>query len=66
MYRVGEFNIDMFMEGSKQMRPQSFKAGLPIYYILEFDWARDSITRDWSITVWAEDGNINVKHNSGI
>ena len=47
------------------MKPESFKAGEVKNYILEFDWGRKDITRDWSITAWAEKGGVSVKYSDG-
>ena len=55
----------MFAEGSNQMKPESFKAGEMKHYILEFDWGRKDITRDWSITAWAEKGGVSIKYSDG-
>ena len=44
------------------MRPQQLKAGQTAIYILEFDWAREDVTPDWSFTVYAENGPVKVKH----
>jgi len=38
------------------------KAGQKYTYILEFDWAREDITPDWSVTAWAENGAVTVEH----
>ena len=58
IYRVGDYTVDMFRDGAKQMRPQHYKAGETYSYILEFDWSREDVTPDWSITVYAEDGPV--------
>jgi len=34
-------------------------------FIVEWDWARESITPDWSVTAWAEYGTVSVTHNDG-
>ena len=47
------------------MRPQQLKAGQTATYILEFDWAREDVTPDWSFTVYAENGPVKVKHYHG-
>ena len=33
---------------------------------MEFDWQRECITPDWSVTAWAEKGQVTVKHRDGI
>ena len=56
----------MFREGSHQMKPIDFGAGETKSFILEFDWSRDCVTPDWSLTAWAERGALTVKHTDGI
>ena len=50
IYMDGASAIDMFREGSKQLDPITFEAGMTKKFILEFDWARQGITADWSLT----------------
>ena len=45
------------------MKAQKFKAGEKKQYVLEFDWSRENITPDWSITVWAEFGEVSVVYS---
>ena len=66
IYRMGDFTVDMFRDGAKQMRPQQYKAGKSYTYILEFDWSREDVTPDWSVTVYAENGPVHVKHYDNI
>ena len=47
------------------MKPEPFKSGESKHYILEFDWARKDITKDWSITAWAEKGGVSIKYSDG-
>ena len=33
--------------------------------MVEFDWAREGITPDWSVTAAGEKGDVTVIHSSG-
>ena len=35
-------------------------------YVVEFDWARECITPDWSVVAWAEKGEVTLMHSSGL
>lgn len=48
------------------MKPIIFEAGDSKTFILEFDWAREGITPDWSVTAYAEKGSVSVSHSEGI
>ena len=45
------------------MKAQKFLAGEKKQYVLEFDWSRENITPDWSITVWAPLGEVSVVYS---
>ena len=47
------------------MKAEPYKAGEIKHYILEFDWSRKDITRDWSITAWAEKGGVSITYSDG-
>ena len=40
-------------------------AGQTKTFILEFDWARECITPDWSLVAMAEKGEVVVSHLNG-
>ena len=42
------------------------EAGETIEIILEFNWARTGVTRDWSLVVWGEETKVSVEHSSGV
>ena len=63
IYLFGAPTIDTFEKGAHQMKAQKFKAGEKKQYVLEFDWSRENITPDWSITVWAEFGEVSVVYS---
>ena len=44
------------------MSQEPFKAGEVKRYVLEFDWSRENITPDWSITAWAELGGVSIRY----
>ena len=56
----------MFKEGTHQMKPILFEIGETKTFILEFDWAREGITPDWSVTAYAEKGGVSVSHIEGL
>ena len=33
---------------------------------VEFNWEREGITKDWSVTAWGESGGVTVVHNDGL
>ena len=43
-----------------------FVANEPKSFIVEFDWARENVTKDWSVSAWAASGEIEVSHVDGI
>ena len=47
------------------MKPVAFKAGEKKQFVLEFDWSRENITPDWSITTWAEKGGASILYSDG-
>lgn len=48
------------------MKPILFEAGDTKTFIVEFDWAREGITPDWSVTAYAEKGVVSVSHSEGL
>jgi len=42
------------------------KAGQVDEIVVEFDWTRECVTPDWSVTAWAETGKVTVLHVDGI
>ena len=66
IYRDGDFRVAMFKDGAYQIDPISFKAGQTINFIVEWDWERENVTPDWSITAWAEQGTVKVTHVDGL
>ena len=41
-------------------------AGESIEVEVEFNWEREGITKDWSITAWGEVGAVTVEHSDGL
>ena len=62
----GDYKIEMFKEGTHQLNPIRFSKDDKKDFIIEFDWARECITPDWSVTVWAEYGEVIVMHSDGL
>lgn len=65
IYMLGATSIDTFEQGTHQMKPMAFKAGEKKQFVLEFDWSREDITPDWSITTWAEQGKVSILYADG-
>lgn len=42
------------------------RAGESFEVEIEFNWDREGITKDWSVTAWGEEGNVTVVHNEGL
>ena len=42
------------------MDPVQFTAGETKTFVLEWDWSREDVTPDWSLTAWAEQGEVSV------
>lgn len=66
IYMQGDFKIEMFRDGTHQMKPVEFSADDEIQFVLEFDWDRECVTPDWSITAWASNGTVSVTHSEGL
>ena len=48
------------------MKPIAASAGEPMNIIVELDFARENITPDWSLTAWATNGAVTVRHTNDI
>ena len=44
----------------------AFEAGEEIEILVEFNFNKKGITRDWSVTAWGEEGEVEVRHSKGI
>ena len=62
----GDFTVYTFREGARQMNAIEFEANEPKSFIVELDWSRENVTKDWSVTAWARGGEIVVSHSDGI
>ena len=54
----------VFNEGDHQLEPFVLTAGTPVDIDLEFDWSNSEVSADWSVTIWAEGGNVSVVHSN--
>ena len=54
--------MDLFKDGSHQMKPLKMQAGQKITIVVELDFNRYYITPDWSLTAWAAKGEVHVMH----
>ena len=66
IYMVDDFTVYTFKDGARQMSVIDFEAGESKSFIVEWDWAREDVTPDWSVTAWAELGQVSVSHNDDI
>lgn len=48
------------------MKPIAMEANETITIIVELDFERENITKDWSLTAKAEQGGVTVKHSQGL
>jgi hypothetical protein len=42
------------------------KAGSSRTIEMLFDWTRENVTKDWSLTAWGEKGNVSVTNNANV
>lgn len=42
------------------------EAGEEIDIVLELNWARTGVTKDWSLVTWGEKGKVAIQHSSGV
>ena len=55
-----------FTNGAGWLREISFKVDEEVEILVEFNWARKGVTKDWSVTAWGEIGLVSVRHSEGI
>jgi hypothetical protein len=55
-----------FQSGDAWLPKLFVRAGESFEVEVEFNWEREGVTKDWSITAWGEDGPVTVEHNDGI
>ena len=56
-----------FTNGAKWLRSIELGAGEEIEILVEFNWWRTGVTKDWSVTAWGESGaEVTVRHSKGI
>lgn len=60
MYMAGDNKVSTFKYGARQMDPVEFAAGETRTFVLEWDWSREDVSPDWSLTAWAEKGEVAV------
>ena len=63
MHQEGTYVVDLFRDGSHGMKPVAAIAGETMNIIVEFDFARENITPDWSLTAYGAKGALTVRHN---
>ena len=54
-----------FKYGSHQLKPFQINANSPVEVITEWNFADPHNANDWSVTVWAKDGPVNVRRGDG-
>ena len=55
-----------FSSGDGWLPSLEFDAGEEIEVVVEFNFNRRGVTKDWSLTAWGEDGKVEVRHSKGI
>ena len=53
-------------EGTIWIPKQFINGGESIEIIIEFNWNKPEVTKDWSVTAWGETSDVRVTHNDGI
>ena len=48
------------------LRDIEFDAGEEIEILVEYNWNRRGITKDWSVTAWGDTGEVTVRHSKSI
>ena len=54
-----------FRYGSHQLEGFTMKANESVKIITEWNWTDPNHEKDWSVTVWAPDGEVLITHNEG-
>ena len=52
IYLENDFTVYTFKDGARQMNPIQFKAYETKRFIVEWDWQRESVSPDWSVTAY--------------
>jgi len=65
IYLEDDTTVYTFSSGARQVDPLDFEQGESKVFILEFDWGRKHVTPDWSVTAWADLGDVLVEHVDG-
>lgn len=56
-----------FTNGASWLRSIEINAGEEVEILVEFNWWRKGVTKDWSVTAWGESGGeVTVRHSKGI
>ena len=58
--------MESFTNGAGWLDVIQLNGGEEIEIIVEFNWDRKGITKDWSVTAWGELGEVTVKHSQNI
>lgn len=64
-YRPGAEYVMVFNEGAMQLDAFTLEAGQPMDVWVEFDFSKEELSNDWSVTIWAASGNVTVTHKKG-
>ena len=48
--------------GAGWLRDIEFDAGEEIEILVEYNWARNGVTKDWALTAWGDAGEVTVRH----
>lgn len=55
-----------FTNGAGWLDVMDFEAGEEVEILVEFNWNRKGVTRDWSLTVWGVEGEVTVRHSQNL
>ena len=56
-----------FTNGASWLRSIEINAGEEVEILVEFNWWRKGVTKDWSVTAWGENGGeVSIRHSKGI
>ena len=55
-----------FTNGAGWLETIEIEAGEEVEIVVEFNWARTGVTKDWSVTAWGEIGEVEVRHSNDI
>ena len=61
--KTGETEKFTLTHGSGWHLDIDMSAGEEIEFLIEFNWQRRGITKDWALTAWGEKGEVSIRHS---